>query len=421
MSQPRRSFQDAFFSSLDNVGRAGQTVGENLRARKQQQMDEELQPARVAKANADAGTSKANFESLMREKELMGAMEQSGALTPRAQAGTPTADGNAVDMNQIKSAQDADRRASLWNSLHKGDAGFTPVTGEMVRKTDEDKALASNKADQAATDIESSKSRFGNAVRGDAGLNESEKAFYGMDPKAYGDRLKPVGVTYLPGEGGYVGVPSKVGPGGTPAPAATVKDESGATVKPKPPKESKSLAEIEAEAAARARGAAAEKPERAPTEDQSKAANFARRMELAMGDLSEVEKAGYDRTSTLASARAAGPDAANSSEGQRYSNAEKNFASANLRKESGAVIGKDEMAAQEKLYFPRFGDSPGTVEQKKRNREQAFQGMKGAAGAQYAKVPLVSSGSPESVIKPQSITKPEEEDEYQAWKKAQGH
>ncbi len=127
--------------------------------------------------------------------------------------------------------------------------------------------------------------------------------------------------------------------------------------------------------------------EKPPTEDMTKAANFARRMELAMGDLEEVEKAGYDRTAAEASLKASGPSATNSSLGQRYSNAEKNFATANLRKESGAVIGESEMKNQEALYFPRYKDSPETVAQKARNRAQAFAGMRSAAGKQFEAVP----------------------------------
>lgn len=132
--------------------------------------------------------------------------------------------------------------------------------------------------------------------------------------------------------------------------------------------------------------AAGEKP---ATEDQSKAANFARRMELAISDLAELEEAGFDRASNKASAEAGPlvPNALMSKEGQRYSNAEKNFASANLRKESGAVIGKEEMLAQEALYFPRHGDSPETKAQKARNRAQAFAGMKAAAGKHFDSIP----------------------------------
>lgn len=123
------------------------------------------------------------------------------------------------------------------------------------------------------------------------------------------------------------------------------------------------------------------------TESQAKAATFARRMELAESDIQDLIKGGYDRTSASSSARAAGPSAGNSPQGQRWSNAEQNFATANLRKESGAVIGEEEMLRQEALYFPRWNDSPETVKQKERNRAQAFAGMRAEAGSQFEKIP----------------------------------
>lgn len=129
--------------------------------------------------------------------------------------------------------------------------------------------------------------------------------------------------------------------------------------------------------------------DRPGTEDQTKAATFSRRMELAMADLAELEAKGYDRTTTRASVQASGPSGLNSSKGQRWSNAEQNFATANLRKESGAVIGDEEMIRQEALYFPRWNDSKETKAQKARNRAQAYEGMKSAAGPQFGKVKAV--------------------------------
>lgn len=216
----------------------------------------------------------------------------------------------------------------------------------------------------------------------DTTIPASERAFYKYNPKAYGERLKPTSNVYLPGANGFYTAPAK-GAG----PVTPTMDSDGNPVIPKQPKAEKSLAEIQAEAEARAKGANAGGPPKPPTEDQSKAANFARRMELAMSDLADVEKSGYDRTTAESSGRAKLPSAMNSSLGQRYSNAEKNFASANLRKESGAVIGAEEMASQEALYFPRYKDSPETIAQKARNRAQAFEGMKAAAGKQFDQVP----------------------------------
>jgi hypothetical protein len=60
---------------------------------------------------------------------------------------------------------------------------------------------------------------------------------------------------------------------------------------------------------------------------------------------------------------------------QQYLNAADNWISANLRKESGAVIGMDEMAKEYRKYFPTPMDSPEVIEQKKSLRKEAEKGM----------------------------------------------
>jgi hypothetical protein len=65
---------------------------------------------------------------------------------------------------------------------------------------------------------------------------------------------------------------------------------------------------------------------------------------------------------------------------QMYEQAKKNFITAVLRKESGAVIGPSEFATEEKKYFPQAGDSDKVIAQKQRGREIAIQAMKIQAG-----------------------------------------
>ena len=60
---------------------------------------------------------------------------------------------------------------------------------------------------------------------------------------------------------------------------------------------------------------------------------------------------------------------------QMSENAELNFLSAVLRRESGAVISDSEYENGERLYFPRLGDSPERIAQKARNRQMATQGV----------------------------------------------
>jgi hypothetical protein len=66
--------------------------------------------------------------------------------------------------------------------------------------------------------------------------------------------------------------------------------------------------------------------------------------------------------------------------GQQAMNAEKQFLAAILRKESGAAIGQGEYATYGDQYFPRPGDSPEKLEQKRTNRELAIKGLHFQAG-----------------------------------------
>lgn len=67
---------------------------------------------------------------------------------------------------------------------------------------------------------------------------------------------------------------------------------------------------------------------------------------------------------------------ATSTNRQRYKQAQENWVTANLRKESGAVIGEEEMQQEIKKWFPQTGDSDETVRQKSIARITAEQGMR---------------------------------------------
>lgn len=114
------------------------------------------------------------------------------------------------------------------------------------------------------------------------------------------------------------------------------------------------------------------------TESQSKAAKFSILMDNAFQASDKLEKsvgvggkllAGSSFTNFMA------PEAA-----QQYEQAKRNWVAANLRQESGAVIGADEMAAELKRYFPVAGDGPKQVEQKRQARLDAMAGMEAMAG-----------------------------------------
>ena len=116
-----------------------------------------------------------------------------------------------------------------------------------------------------------------------------------------------------------------------------------------------------------------------PTGEQNKAAGFYDRMESATGIIDRLEAGGYDPSSTRA--RSIGQvNLTASAEDQMYNQAARNWISANLRKESGAVIGVEEMEQEYVKYFPVFGDTPEVIKQKAEERAVVTRGMKRAAG-----------------------------------------
>jgi hypothetical protein len=125
------------------------------------------------------------------------------------------------------------------------------------------------------------------------------------------------------------------------------------------------------------------------TEGQRLAAGFASRMEAANRIVEQLEPAGglpTEFTSAVASIPFLGGYAqrqAMSPEQQKYKQAADNWIRANLRKESGAVIGADEMAAEYATYFPQPGDTPEVIAQKAEARRITTDAMKQNAGPVY--------------------------------------
>ena len=60
---------------------------------------------------------------------------------------------------------------------------------------------------------------------------------------------------------------------------------------------------------------------------------------------------------------------------QQIEQAQRDFINAALRRESGAVISDAEFANARQQYFPQPGDSKQVIDQKRRNREMAIQGI----------------------------------------------
>ena len=118
-----------------------------------------------------------------------------------------------------------------------------------------------------------------------------------------------------------------------------------------------------------------------PTEGQLGAAGFATRMEAAESIFSQIPAAQVPRfgmsgqSSILSYFR--------SPEGQMAKQAADDWIRSKLRKESGAVIGEEEMMAEYKTYFPMPGDSAQVVAQKAQARQRATEAMKRNAGSAY--------------------------------------
>jgi hypothetical protein len=140
---------------------------------------------------------------------------------------------------------------------------------------------------------------------------------------------------------------------------------------------------------------------RKPTEAEQKAAGFAQRMEFSDQIAKDLESkvaaqqlAGKDvgtmyptaRTQALGAVPLIGSYLENigsSTQQQLYKNAQENWVRANLRKESGAVIGVDEMKDEIRTYFPQPGEKPEKIAQKQLLRQVTQNAMKTAAGTSY--------------------------------------
>ena len=120
------------------------------------------------------------------------------------------------------------------------------------------------------------------------------------------------------------------------------------------------------------------------TEGEKSAAGYLSRMQAAEKILTTLTEGGTETrnfTSLIVSGTnfegiALGPQQ------EQLLQAMRDWVRAKLRKESGAVIGTDEMAEEIRTYFPLPGEDPTTIEQKRRSRleaERQFEIMSGRA------------------------------------------
>lgn len=120
-------------------------------------------------------------------------------------------------------------------------------------------------------------------------------------------------------------------------------------------------------------------------EGQANALAFASRMKASHDILTSLDgkyspaavntTQGLESVYGLGGVLGGGANMALSDEGQRASQAQRDFINAILRRESGAAISASEFANANKQYFPQAGDSKAVIEQKRQSRERAIAGM----------------------------------------------
>lgn len=129
-----------------------------------------------------------------------------------------------------------------------------------------------------------------------------------------------------------------------------------------------------------------------PTEAEATAAGYLTRMTAAESLLKQQGEAGYPTAATAAAARIPmvgdyTQRIAETPAQQQYRQAQEDWVRAKLRKESGAVIGKDEMDKEISTYFPKPGDSREAIAQKEQSRRVAMEGLSISAGRAMDKMP----------------------------------
>jgi len=115
---------------------------------------------------------------------------------------------------------------------------------------------------------------------------------------------------------------------------------------------------------------------------QHEAAGFARRM-VTSGDLLDKLDADEVMAGSYSGRQGMLPGEMQSSVYQQVDQAQNEWIRAKLRKESGAVIGKDEMEQERATYFPEPGDSEQVIAQKRAARVEATEAMLGTASNAY--------------------------------------
>lgn len=127
------------------------------------------------------------------------------------------------------------------------------------------------------------------------------------------------------------------------------------------------------------------------SDQQKLAAGYARRTEQAEQVMKDLMAGGYKREAGASGLASVIPiNALKPGNLKAQEQAEENFLSAVLRRESGASISPAEREFGRNQYFPRAGDTPEVLAQKEANRLQSIEALKASAGVALENVPLVN-------------------------------
>lgn len=132
------------------------------------------------------------------------------------------------------------------------------------------------------------------------------------------------------------------------------------------------------------------------TEVQAKSAGFANRARDANAIIENIGNAGRVQPGLIKRSLETIPlvgeglgtmaNITQSTDQQQIEQAQNDFVSANLRLESGAVIGTEEMQKERKKYFPQPGDSDRVIQQKAQSRANAIKSLEVGAGPAMEKI-----------------------------------
>lgn len=116
------------------------------------------------------------------------------------------------------------------------------------------------------------------------------------------------------------------------------------------------------------------------TEGQGKSGAFYGRMALLQPTIDNLEQQGTQLFDSIVNNIPLAGNYLTSPEYRQYMYAKQNWIAALLRDESGAAIGTKEYQDADQQYFPQPGDDQATIENKRRLRQTAMDGMRTKAG-----------------------------------------